>query len=194
MARPGRVLLVVAAAVLGLRCCFVPSPESRPKVQVGINAATAALPWMLMAQEAQAKYDPILDQDGNQAKWGAIMVPLFTLVLPAAVMGGFTLYFLSDEFLWQDRPETERYMAYQDAMEDIPMMKGRKETFYGMVNMDDYEKGLHEAWEAAKPPGSTVTVKDKMKEMSTMNAPLFNIYRKQYDEKKAMIAAGELSA
>jgi len=44
----------------------------------------------------------------------------------------------------------------------------------GLLNPDDYEKGLEEAWEKAKPAGSTVTVKDKLKELSTQNNPHYN--------------------
>jgi len=147
-----------------------------------------------MAQEAQAAFDPERERDGSPEKWGSILVPLTGLVIPAITFAWFTLYFLSDEFYWQIRPETERYMRYEDAWEQVPWYKGRKEPMYGMINMDDYEKGLSEAWEAAKPPGSTLTVKDKLKDMSTQNAPTFDLFRKKFEEKKAMIAAGELSA
>ena len=39
------------------------------------------------------------------------------------------------------------------------------------------EKGLEEAWERAKPAGSTVTVKDKLKQMSKQNNPHWESWR-----------------
>ena len=35
-----------------------------------------------------------------------------------------------------------------------------EDPMFGLLNPDDYEKGLEEAWERAKPAGSTVTVKE----------------------------------
>ena len=84
MARPGRLLLA-AALLLGLRYCFVPSPEQQPKGSEfnPAVAASAALPALTMlAQDAEAKY-------GDQRKFAAVLVPLTTLVFPAVAMGMF---------------------------------------------------------------------------------------------------------
>eukprot|EP00416_Gambierdiscus_australes_P021050 CAMPEP_0171056902 /NCGR_PEP_ID=MMETSP0766_2-20121228/1414_1 /TAXON_ID=439317 /ORGANISM="Gambierdiscus australes, Strain CAWD 149" /LENGTH=54 /DNA_ID=CAMNT_0011511907 /DNA_START=1 /DNA_END=165 /DNA_ORIENTATION=+ len=43
----------------------------------------------------------------------------------------------------------------------------------GLINKDDFEQGLEEAWEKAKPAGSTVTAKEKLKELSEQSAPHF---------------------
>ena len=47
----------------------------------------------------------------------------------------------------------------------------------GLLNPDDYEKGLEEAWERAKPAGSTVTVKDKLAKLSKQNAPHWETWK-----------------
>ena len=41
-----------------------------------------------------------------------------------------------------------------------------QDPMFGLLNPDDYEKGLEEAWERAKPAGSTVTVKEKLAKLS----------------------------
>ena len=56
-------------------------------------------------------------------------------------------------------------------------MPGGKDPLDGLINPDDYEKGLEEAWERAKPAGSTVTVKDKLKQLSKQNNPHWESWR-----------------
>ena len=102
MARPGRLLLA-AALLLGLRYCFVPSPEQQPKGSEfnPAVAASAALPALTMlAQDAEAKY-------GDQRKFAAVLVPLTTLVFPAVAMGMFVLYSFQEDAFWRIVPGTK---------------------------------------------------------------------------------------
>eukprot|EP00913_Durusdinium_trenchii_P034262 g32061.t1 len=59
---------------------------------------------------------------------------------------------------------------------------------FGLLNPDDYEKGLEEAWERAKPAGSTVTVKEKLAKLSKQNAPHWETWNKagglQYEDEE----------
>ena len=48
-----------------------------------------------------------------------------------------------------------------------PLARSLEDPMFGLLNPDDYEKGLEEAWERAKPAGSTVTVK----EMTRVDSP-----------------------
>merc|ERR1712032_1764492 len=89
-------------------------------------------------------------------------------------MGGFaafTLYVFSDDFAWQQNPMSKKAIKQQKMFENHPLFKGMKDPFDGPVNKDDFEKGLEEAWEKAKPKDSTVTVQDKLKTLSTQNTP-----------------------
>ncbi|CAE7589263.1 unnamed protein product, partial [Symbiodinium natans] len=171
MARPGRLLLALGAALcLSLRYCFVPSPGQAPKAQTAefnpAVAASAAVPALTMlAQDAEAKY-------GDQRKFAAVLVPLTTLVFPAVAMGMFVLYSFQEDAFWRVVPGTKRAKELEDAWREHPLFANSKDPLDGLINPDDYEKGLEEAWERAKPAGSTVTVKDKLKQMAKQKTPL----------------------
>uniref|UniRef100_UPI0031F5DAC8 PsaI n=1 Tax=Symbiodinium sp. TaxID=2950 RepID=UPI0031F5DAC8 len=175
MARPGRMLLVALAAVLGLSYCFLSSPEKLPKAKgVDFNAAvaaSAALPALTMlAEDAEAKY-------GDNRKWSAVLVPLTTLVFPAVAMGSFVLYSFQEDAFWRLVPGTKRAAEAEKAWREHPLFKDSKDPMFGLLNPDDYEKGLEEAWERAKPAGSTVTVKDKLKQLSKQDSPHWESWR-----------------
>ena len=203
MARPGRLLFAAAALLFALRCCFVPGPSAAPKAQSEFNpavAASAALPALTMlAEDAEAKY-------GDQRKFAAVLVPLTTLVFPAVAMGMFVLYSFQDDAFWRVVPGTKRAQEMEDAWREHPLFANSQDPFDGLVNPDDYEtrlafdmfqlvlkmfcflkvvylpstqeKGLEEAWERAKPAGSTVTVKDKLQQLSKQNNPHWESWRK----------------
>ncbi|CAJ1398160.1 unnamed protein product [Effrenium voratum] len=175
MARPGRLLLAAAAALLGLRLCFLASPEKLPK-EKGFEfnptvAASAALPALTMlADDAEAKY-------GDNRKWSAVLVPLTTLVFPAVAMGSFVLYSFQEDAFWRLVPGTKRAAEAEKAWREHPLFKDSQDPMFGLLNPDDYEKGLEEAWERAKPAGSTVTVKDKLKQLSKQDSPHWESWR-----------------
>ncbi|CAE7275773.1 unnamed protein product [Symbiodinium sp. CCMP2456] len=173
MSRPG-CLLIAAALLLGLRYCFVPSPEQQPKASGEFNpavAASAALPALTMlAEDAEAKY-------GDQRKFAAVLVPLTTLVFPAVAMGMFVLYSFQEDAFWRIVPGTKRARELDEAWREHPLFANSKDPLDGLINPDDYEKGLEEAWERAKPAGSTVTVKDKLKQLSKQDNPHFESWR-----------------
>ncbi|CAJ1398158.1 unnamed protein product [Effrenium voratum] len=170
------MLLVAAAALLGLRYCFLASPENLPKAKPGIDfnpaiAASAALPALTMlAEDAEAKY-------GDNRKWSAVLVPLTTLVFPAVAMGSFVLYSFQEDAFWRLVPGTKRAAEAEKAWREHPLFKDSKDPMFGLLNPDDYEKGLEEAWERAKPAGSTVTVKDKLKQLSKQDSPHWESWR-----------------
>jgi len=173
--RPGRALLAVAAALSAawvVRTAFVPAPQAAPTPQpLGhLNptlAVSAALPTLtLLAADAEAKY-------GDQRKWHSVLVPLTTLIVPGIGFAAFLLYVFSDDFAWQLNPMAPKNIEKQAQYDMVPAWKNRADPFRGLVNKDDFEKGLEEAWEKAKPKGSTVTVKQKLAEMSTQNNPHF---------------------
>jgi hypothetical protein len=172
--------LAVAAAVVGLKClCFLPGPQAAPVLETehGFNpalAASTALPVMMMAEGAEAKY-------GDVRKWYAVLVPLTTLILPGVAFGCATLWVLSGDAFWQIRPNHPKYMEREKDWEDHPWNQGtvdNSDVMNGLINRDDWEKGLEEAWEAAKPAGSTVTVQEKLKQLSTQNNPHFQPWKK----------------
>mmetsp|Transcript_1726 Transcript_1726/g.1825 ORF Transcript_1726/g.1825 Transcript_1726/m.1825 type:complete len:181 (+) Transcript_1726:23-565(+) len=170
MAPPGRLILLVAALFVGLKYCFVPSPAELPKAHSGIDfnpavAASAALPALTMlAEDAEAKY-------GDNRKWSAVLVPLTTLVFPMVGFGSFVLYSFQEDAFWRLVPGTKRAKEAEEAWREHPLFANAKDPMNGLLNPDDYEKGLEEAWERAKPAGSTVTVKDKLAKLSKQNAP-----------------------
>merc|ERR1712146_382749 len=119
-----------------------------------MGAAGGALPVLMAASEAEAKF-------GDHRRWAAILVPLTTLIVPFIGFGAFFLYVFSDDFGWNIR---------QDSPKAIQM--DRRNDALGLgYQKDAFEKGLEEAWEKAKPAGSTVTVQDKLKQLSTQNSP-----------------------
>ncbi|CAK0794760.1 unnamed protein product [Prorocentrum cordatum] len=170
--RPGRALLAVAAAASAawaVRTTFVPSPQaSRAMGELRpVLAVSAALPALtLLAEDAEAKY-------GDQRKWHSVLVPLTTLIVPGIAFAAFLLYTFSDDFAWQLNPNAPKNIEKQAQYDMVPAWKNRSDPFRGLLNKDDFEKGLEEAWEKAKPAGSTVTVKQKLAEMSTQNNPHF---------------------
>ena len=134
MARPGRLLLA-AALLLGLRYCFVPSPEQQPKGSEfnPAVAASAALPALTMlAQDAEAKY-------GDQRKFAAVLVPLTTLVFPAVAMGMFVLYSFQEDAFWRIVPGTKRARELDEAWREHPLFANSKDPLDGLINPDDYE-------------------------------------------------------
>ncbi|CAK0885252.1 unnamed protein product, partial [Prorocentrum cordatum] len=170
--RPGRALLAGAAALSAAwvaRVAFVPAPHAAPAPQGQFNptlAVSAALPTLMFAADAEAKY-------GDQRKWHSILVPLTTLIVPGIAFAAFLLYTFSDDFAWQLNPNAPKNIEKQAQYDMVPAWKNRSDPFRGLLNKDDFEKGLEEAWEKAKPAGSTVTVKQKLAEMSTQNNPHF---------------------
>ncbi|CAK9013352.1 unnamed protein product [Durusdinium trenchii] len=179
MARPGHLILLAAAALLGLRYCFLASPEQLPKAKSGVDfnpavAASAALPALTMlAEDAEAKY-------GDNRKWSAVLVPLTTLVFPITAFGVFVLYSFTEDAFWRSpaNPGTPKAKAAEKAWREHPLFADIKDPMFGLLNPDDYEKGLEEAWERAKPAGSTVTVKEKLAKLSKQNAPHWETWNK----------------
>jgi len=100
-----------------------------------------------------------------------VLVPLTTLVLPAIVFGSAVLWLFSEEPFFQLTPGSKEGERRKALWRQHPMFANAEEPLSGLVNPDDYEKGLEEAWERAKPKGSTVTVKDKLKQLSTQSNP-----------------------
>ena len=130
-------------------------------------AASAALPVLtVLAEDAEAKY-------GDARKWSVVLVPLTTLVFPAVLFGSFVLYSFSDDAFYQLIPGSKKSEEKVAAWREHPLFANIKDPMDGLINKDDFEQGLEEAWEKAKPAGSTITVKDKLKELSTVNAPHF---------------------
>ncbi|CAK0899572.1 unnamed protein product, partial [Prorocentrum cordatum] len=155
--RPGRALLAAAAALSAawaVRTAFVPSPRAAPAPQAlgqfsPALAVSAALPALtLLAEDAEAKY-------GDQRKWHSILVPLTTLIVPGIAFAAFLLYTFSDDFAWQLNPNAPKNIEKQAQYDMVPAWKNRSDPFRGLLNKDDFEKGLEEAWEKAKPAGST---------------------------------------
>ena len=181
--RPGQALLLAVGLVSTLAFClqcFVPTPGTSQEIQARsgqfeFNAAiatSAALPALTMlAGDAEAKY-------GDARRWSAVLVPLTTLVFPIVVFGTFTLYAFTEDVFWKLIP-SKRGVEQENAWRENPMFANTKDPLNGFINVDDYEKGLEEAWERAKPAGSTVTAKDKLAQLSKQNNPHFQIWRKQ---------------
>jgi len=131
-------------------------------------AASAALPVLAtMADAAEAKMG-----DASR-RWSSILVPLTTLVFPGVVMGAFVLYSFQEDAWWQLTPGSKKSQERTAAWREHPLFANIKDPQNGLLNKDDFEKGLEEAWEKAKPANSPVSAKDKLKELSTMNAPHF---------------------
>eukprot|EP00418_Pyrodinium_bahamense_P024737 CAMPEP_0179133212 /NCGR_PEP_ID=MMETSP0796-20121207/63340_1 /TAXON_ID=73915 /ORGANISM="Pyrodinium bahamense, Strain pbaha01" /LENGTH=163 /DNA_ID=CAMNT_0020832169 /DNA_START=124 /DNA_END=615 /DNA_ORIENTATION=- len=151
---------------------FVPSPEvarvpARAATFSPAVAASTALPVLtLLAEDAEAKY-------GDARKWSAILVPLTTLVLPAVVAGSFVLYSFSEDAFYRLIPGSKKSEEQAAAWREHYLFANIEDPMDGFINKDDYEQGLEEAWEKAKPAGSTVTAKEKLKELSEQNAPHF---------------------
>mmetsp|Transcript_34596 Transcript_34596/g.107449 ORF Transcript_34596/g.107449 Transcript_34596/m.107449 type:complete len:189 (+) Transcript_34596:56-622(+) len=175
--RPGRLLALLAACLCCLRLLgavvFLPGPSTAPPPRAMTAhfspavAASAVLPALtLLADDAEAKY-------GDSRRWSAILVPLTTLVLPAIVFGSFVLYSFSEDAFWQSIPGSRKSQEVAAAWREHPYFKDIKDPLNGLISRDDYEQGLEEAWEKVKPAGSTVTAKEKMKELSEQNAPHF---------------------
>eukprot|EP00435_Cladocopium_sp_Y103_P018997 s1900_g4.t1 len=85
-----------------------------------------------------------------------------------------------EDAFWRLVPGTKRAKEAEEAWREHPLFANAKDCepwlpsqdpMNGLLNPDDYEKGLEEAWERAKPAGSTVTVKDKLAKLSKQNAP-----------------------
>mmetsp|Transcript_19761 Transcript_19761/g.44966 ORF Transcript_19761/g.44966 Transcript_19761/m.44966 type:complete len:190 (-) Transcript_19761:92-661(-) len=173
--RPGRLLLAIAAVAFTLQLLggvvFVPSPQAAPEPPAAaavfnpMVAASAALPAMtVLADDAEAKY-------GDARKWSSVLVPLTTLVFPAVLFGSFVLYSFSEDAFYQLIPGSKKSQEKVAAWREHPVFANIKDPMDGLINKDDFELGLEEAWEKAKPKGSTVTAKEKLKELSTLNAP-----------------------
>eukprot|EP00420_Gonyaulax_spinifera_P033821 CAMPEP_0197871164 /NCGR_PEP_ID=MMETSP1439-20131203/1665_1 /TAXON_ID=66791 /ORGANISM="Gonyaulax spinifera, Strain CCMP409" /LENGTH=189 /DNA_ID=CAMNT_0043490095 /DNA_START=67 /DNA_END=636 /DNA_ORIENTATION=- len=173
--RPGRLLLGAAAAGVCLQSlrglCFVPPPQAAtqaPAAAVEFNpmvATSAALPVLTMlAEDAEAKY-------GDARKWSSVLVPLTTLVFPAVLFGSFVLYSFSEDAFYQLIPGSKKSEEKVAAWREHPVFANIKDPMDGLVNKYDFDQGLEEAWEKAKPKGSTVTAKEKLKELSMLNAP-----------------------
>uniref|UniRef100_A0A7S1LE06 Uncharacterized protein n=1 Tax=Alexandrium catenella TaxID=2925 RepID=A0A7S1LE06_ALECA len=174
----GRLLLTLVAACGFLRLLgtlsFIPGPATAPVRRVApaahinpVVAASAALPALTMlAQDAEAKY-------GDSRRWSAVLVPLTTLVFPAVLFGSFLLYSFSEDAFYQLIPGSRKSQEITAAWREHPYFKDIKDPLNGLINRDDYEQGLEEAWEKVKPAGSTVTAKEKLQELAKQNNPHF---------------------
>merc|ERR1719464_1725332 len=116
----------------------------------------------MLAGDAEAK-------NGDARKWSSVLVPLTTLVFPGVVFGTFVLYSFSDDAFYQLIPGSKKSQEITAAWREHPYFKDIKDPLNGLISRDDYEQGLEEAWEKVKPAGSTVTAKEKLKELSTQN-------------------------
>eukprot|EP00931_Biecheleriopsis_adriatica_P107159 TRINITY_DN814_c0_g2_i1.p1 TRINITY_DN814_c0_g2~~TRINITY_DN814_c0_g2_i1.p1 ORF type:complete len:206 (+),score=62.67 TRINITY_DN814_c0_g2_i1:65-619(+) len=177
--RPGVLVLAVAAAAAAWAAvqCFVPSSQTSQEIlsrQAGFNpavAASAAVPVLTMlAEDAEAKF-------GDSRRWHAVLLPLTILVFPAVAFGTFVLYSFQEDAFWRLVPGTKRGLEAEAAWREHPVFENTRDPMYGLINPDDYEKGLEEAWEAAKPAGSTVTVKDKLAQLGRQNNPHWETWR-----------------
>jgi len=173
---------VLAAVALAAMCLlapgFVPAPLAEQQQSHDLShfsplvAASAAMPVLTMlADDAEAKL-------GDSRRWSAVLVPLTTLVLPAVAFGSFVLYSFQEDAFWRLVPGTKRGLEAEAAWREHPLFANSRDPMEGLINPDDYEKGLEDAWEKAKPAGSTVTVKEKLKELGTQNNPHFEQWKK----------------
>merc|ERR1740138_155642 len=172
---------------------FLPAPKAEAQRSHAATAGrfnpavavSAAVPVFMAAAEAEAKYG-----DGPR-KWGVVMVPLVGLVIPAVVAASWTIYSFDDDFVWQLVPGSKKAMLKRLEWKKHPVF-GNFEPDAGMLNMDDFQDGLEEAWERAKPPGSTVTVSDKLKDLATQNAP--HCLENKSDAQEMAYLRGQLAA
>merc|ERR1711974_462825 len=141
-------------------------PENASSTQFNpAVAVSAVLPTLTMlADDAEAKYT-------DYRRWSSVLVPLTTLVFPTFCMGAFVLYAAREDAFWQFRPGCKRMREYRKSFKEHPLFADIDDPLHGLVYPEDYEKGLEEAWEQAKPKGSSVTVQDKLKQLSTQNNP-----------------------
>mmetsp|Transcript_26165 Transcript_26165/g.73199 ORF Transcript_26165/g.73199 Transcript_26165/m.73199 type:complete len:192 (+) Transcript_26165:64-639(+) len=173
--RSSRALFAAAACAcvwLLASTAFVAGPQVEPApIPVGAKfhpavAASAALPALtLLADSAEATYGV------EVRRWNIILMPLVTLVVPAIAFGSFVLYSFEDDAFWQLLPGSRKSKEVQKAWREHRLFANIKDPMDGLIDRDDFERGLEEAWEKAKPAGSTVTVKGKLEELSTQNAP-----------------------
>jgi len=119
----------------------------------------------MLAEDAEAKY-------GDYRRWSSVLVPLTTLVFPAVLFGTITLWLFSEDAFFQLIPGSKESERRRKLWEGSTM-GSKMEPMDGLVNPDDYQKGLEEAWERAKPKGSTVTVKDKFEQLSKHDNPFW---------------------
>jgi len=173
------MLIAAVAAAASVACLrlialpgFVPAakmlPQVSPVARPGFNpavAASAAVPVLLLAEDAHARYGD------SVRKWSSVMVPLTTLILPAIVFSSFTIWSFTDDFAWQFSPNSKKGQAIARMWRKHPNFAGIKDPMNGLIYKDDFEEGLREAWEKSKPKASTITVDDKLKELSTQNNP-----------------------
>mmetsp|Transcript_43472 Transcript_43472/g.97914 ORF Transcript_43472/g.97914 Transcript_43472/m.97914 type:complete len:191 (+) Transcript_43472:90-662(+) len=154
---------------------FVPAPghaDVAPRDVSMALAASAALPTLTsLAGSAEAAYG-----DGPK-KWGAVLLPLTIFGVGITAMGTFVLYTFSEDFFWAFVPGSKRSMELEKKKKEMAekypslVVQHPSDPLEGLVNRADYEKGLEEAWDKVKPKGSTVTVENKLKELSTQNNP-----------------------
>ena len=184
MARRSSKLLGLAVplmAFMAISSCFVPAPRAPPTFNPTVAAAAAMPVLTLLADDAEAKY-------GDSARWSAILVPLTTLIVPGITFAAFTLYvFQEDTFIQDYRIGNKEFTAKDALWRAHPGFATIKDPLGGLVSRDDWEKGLEEAWEKAKPAGSSVTVKDKLKELGTQNAPHY--YLNKHEEAVRKLSA-----
>lgn len=189
--RTGRALLALVGLVAALSSftAFVPTPEAASQVQApqsgGLNpalAASAAIPALTwMATEAEA----MTYQDAR--RYNAILVPFTTIIVPGICMAAFTVFLYSPDAFWQLKSGSRKGMDKERQYDEHPAfmdpLTSRKDPLKGFVNRADWEKGLEEAWEKAKPEGCTLTAKDKLRELATQNNPHF--WRNKYARESA---------
>merc|ERR1719446_320537 len=168
--RPGRLLLLVAAcgclALLASRAFVSPPPAQPSQGEINLAvAATAALPVITMAQDAEAVYG----ERGH--RWNAFLVPLTTLILPGLAFSMFFLYSFQEDAFWQLLPGSKKSLEVQKMWRETPGFEDNRDPMKGLIDRDDWERGLEEAWEKAKPAGCKITVKDKLKDLAEQNNP-----------------------
>lgn len=176
--RTGRALLAVLAACACLHLlssAFVPAPKATQATEFHpMVAASAAMPALTMlAEDAEAKY-------GDSRRWSAILVPLTTLIFPGVLFGSFVLYAFSEDAFYQLIPGSKKSEEMKARWRQHPMFENTEDPMNGLIDKDDFEKGLAEAWEKAKPAGSTITAEEKLKELSEQNNPHW--YRNKVDK------------
>jgi len=131
---------------------------------VGV-AASAAIPAMMLANEAHATYGV------EVVKWYAILVPATTLVFAGVFFGAFFLYSFSEDFFYGLIPGSKKSKQLVARWREHPYTANIKDPLNGLIDKDDFERGLEVAWDKAKPAGSKVTVQSKLKEFSEQNSP-----------------------
>merc|ERR1711879_212749 len=92
-------------------------------------------------------------------------------VLIGVLSTAFTLYSFEEEAFFQLVPKNKSRKWMTDAWRAHPVFKNIKDPMNGLLDKDNFDRGLEAAWDKQKPAGSKITVKDKLKELSEQDAP-----------------------